>query len=186
MRRRPASHDFSRDQSGVAAVELAITLPFLLLLFFGLINVADYMSRKSRLATATALVGDLVARNDAVVSRRDIEDYFTAAGLLLGAAPGSGVTIDVRALRKTGGVLADTPQWSRSWGGGACAPSGLKPLQDATGDGHDIIVAVSCMTYEPPVASFLGTDILGFASSTLRQQMAMAPHRSATLSCNDC
>jgi hypothetical protein len=174
------------DQSGVAAVETAITVPFLLLLFFGVVNVADYVSSLNRLYKATALVGDLVARNDAVITSADLEDYFIAATLSLGVRSPERFRIEVQALTKSDGVLAAAPRWSRGWGRGECGPAGVPSLADAIPDGRDIILTVACMDYAPPVASFLGNNMLGFAAITMRQQVAMIPHQSATLSCNDC
>lgn len=184
--RAPVLQRFGRDQSGVAAVEMALTLPFLLLLFFGVVNMADYIASRSRIATATALVADLVARHDAVISRRDIDDYFVAAGLSLGASGSNQVRIEVRALRKSGGELATTPRWSRGWGGSQCPAPDLQSLSGVIENERDIIVTLSCMSYTPPVASFLGGDILGFASTTIIHQMAAVPRESVTLSCNDC
>lgn len=183
---RASLQHFRRDQSGAAAVETALTLPFLLLLFFGIVNVADYIASQRRLATATALVGDLVARNDAVVSRRDIDDYFVAARLTLGTRALENVSIDVRALRKSGGVLAAAPRWSRSWGSGQCPAPDLASLPDVIENERDIILTVACTGYTPPVVSFLGSNILGFASTTLSEEVAAVPRQSATLSCNDC
>ena len=177
---------FGRDQSGVAAVEMALTLPFLLLLFFGVINVADYIASRSRVATATALVADLVARHDADNSRRDIDDYFVAAGLSLGSRDSNQVRIEVQALRKSGGELAAAPRWSRGWGSNQCPAPDLQSLSGVIENERDIIVTIACMTYAPPVASFLGADILGFASTTISQQIAAVPRESITLSCNDC
>ncbi|MFM8747112.1 MAG: TadE/TadG family type IV pilus assembly protein [Aestuariivirga sp.] len=177
---------FPRDQSGAAAVEMALTLPFLLLLFLGVVNVADYLASQRRLATATALVADLVARNDTIVSRQDIDDYFVAAGLLLGPGQAQDMRIDVRALRKSGGVLSATPRWSRGSGSRQCPDPDLASLSDVIENQRDIIVTVACMTYAPPVAAFLGRSILGFASITLSEEVAAVPRQSARLSCNDC
>jgi hypothetical protein len=97
--------------------------------------------------------------------------------------------MEVQALRKSGGELAAAPRWSRGWragGGSQCPAPDLQSLAGVIENGRDIIVTVSCMTYQPPLASFLGSEILGFASTTINQQVATVPRKSPTLSCNDC
>lgn len=182
----------ARDQSGVAAIEAALTFPILILLFFGIVNIADYVANINKIVTASAVVGDLVARNDTTVTGAAIEDYFKAAEMAAWPIPFNTVRLEVRAYRKTGTVINATPQWSkikRATGTGAvtsCAPVVPGNLTNLINSGEDVIVAVACMNYEPPVVQFLGGNILGFASTRISDQMAMRPRISGTIACTGC
>ena len=176
---------FGADQSGVAAIEAAITFPILILLFFGVVNVADYVATLNRIVTASNLTGDLVARNDGTVTSSAIDDYFTAAGLAIRPINAADVRMSVYAFRKNGQTM--TQQWSRSSAGGtaACAID-TSTLSTLVNNGQDVIVSVACTNYAPPVVTFMGANILGFTSITITEQMALRPRISDTIACSGC
>lgn len=177
----------ARDQSGVAAIEAALTFPILILLFFGIVNIADYVANVNKVVTASSVVGDLVTRNDTTVTRASITDYFQAAELAIWPIPINTVRLEVAAYRKTGGTIAATPQWRvMSTGGRDCDSVQTQPLTNLVDNGQDVIVSVACMNYVPPVVEFLGINIIGFRSINIREQMAMRPRKSNTIVCTGC
>ena len=70
---------FRRDRRGVAAVEFALILPFLLLLYLGTIEVSSLYTADRRVTTIAGTVGDLVARTNGALSTAVLTDYFAAA-----------------------------------------------------------------------------------------------------------
>jgi Flp pilus assembly protein TadG len=177
----------ARDQSGVAAIEAALTFPMLILLFLGIVNVADYANNLNKVVTASALVGDLVSRNDTTVTSAAITDYFEAAELAIWPIDIDNVRLQVAAYRKTSGTINSKPQWTVSSNGGeACDTVDTTQLTDLVDNGQDVIVSVACTEYVPPVVSFMWGNILGFSSITIREQMAMRPRISSTIGCTGC
>ena len=185
MRRGALIRCFGANQSGVAAIEAAITFPILILLFFGVVNVADYVATLNRIVTASNLLGNLVQRNDTTVTSSSIDEYFTGAGLAIRPINAADVRMSVYAFRKNGQTM--TQQWSRSSAGGTAAcdidTSTLSTLVD---NGQDVVLAVACTSYAPPVVTFMGANILGFASITITEQMIAKPTISGTIACTGC
>jgi Flp pilus assembly protein TadG len=184
MRRNSAVRRFGADQSGVAAIEAAITFPILILLFFGVVNVADYVATLNRIVTASNLTGDLVARNDGTVTSSAIDDYFTGAGLAIRPLDPDNVRMSVSAYRKSGEVM--TEQWTHSSAGGDECNVDTSALSSLVSEGQDVIVSVACTNYAPPVVTFMGANILGFTSITITEQMALRPRISDTIACSGC
>lgn len=57
---------FVRDQRGVAALEMAIALPFLLTMFLGVIEIANFVLASERADKMAYSIADLVTQNKAV------------------------------------------------------------------------------------------------------------------------
>lgn len=72
-----------RDTRGVAAVEFALILPLLLLLYLGSIEAAQLYVTDGRVATIAGTVADLVARSKTGVKGTDLQNYFAAASNVL-------------------------------------------------------------------------------------------------------
>ena len=55
---------FRKDQSGVAALEIAFIMPFLLFLYFGLVDLTAMISLNRKVTYSASVVADLVTQND--------------------------------------------------------------------------------------------------------------------------
>lgn len=69
---------FRRDRSGVAAVEFAIILPSLLLLYVGTVEVGQGLTVARKLNNAAVVTADLMAQSESL-STDDMKDIFAAA-----------------------------------------------------------------------------------------------------------
>jgi Flp pilus assembly protein TadG len=84
-----------RESRGVAALELALTLPVLVLLMMGMVEIFFYMGASLRVEAATQLAADLITRQKKVntgtgpTSSTSMSDIFAAALLLLSPLPTS-------------------------------------------------------------------------------------------------
>lgn len=176
---------FRHDSRGVAAIEMAFILPFLVILFFGLIDLTQLISLNRKVTYAASVVGDLVTQNDTTVAGADFSDYFNAAKLVMKPTPITGVRIEVYQFRNVGGTV--TNQWNKkSTGGAACGIPSTAGLSSLMTDGNDVVVAEVCTTYTPFMATFLGSMILGATSFTMSEEIALRPRQSATLNCTGC
>ena len=123
---------FRRDSRGIAAIEVAFIMPFLLFLYFGLVDLTAMISLNRKVTYAASVVADLVTQNDSTVNSSDIDDYFNAAELVMKPTPIDNVRVEVYQYRSVSGTI--TNQWSRkSPDGGDCAP----PRYEWHGQPHD-------------------------------------------------
>jgi Flp pilus assembly protein TadG len=176
---------FRKDVRGVAAIEMAFIMPFLLFLYFGLIDLTAMISFNRKITYSASVVADLVTQNSTTVTASAMNDYFDAVELVMSPTSLDEVRIDIYQYRNISGTI--TNQWKKSsTGGTACAAPNTTGMSDLMTDSNDLIVTVVCMNYSPYVASFLGKAILGATSFTLSEQIALRPRQSTTLACTGC
>ena len=176
---------FTRDNRGIAAIEMAFIMPLLLLLYFGLFDLTALITLNRKISYSASVVADLVSQNKTTVTAADITDYINAAELVMSPTPIANVRVDVYGYYINGGAV--TQRWSEnSTGGSACSAPSTASLDELMTDGNDVVVAVACTLYTPYVATFLGENLLGATSFTLRQEIALRPRMTATLNCTTC
>jgi Flp pilus assembly protein TadG len=185
MDMRSRLNQFRRDTRGVAAIEMAFIMPFLLFLYFGLIDLTAMISLNRKITYSASVVADLVTQNATTVTATKITDYFNAAKMVLDPVDISDVRIEVYQFRKVSNAI--TNQWSKkSTGGTACGTPSTTGMSDLMTDGNDVIVTVVCTTYSPYMATFLGKAVLGATSFNMSEQIALRPRSSTTLACTGC
>ena len=164
---------------------MAFIMPFLLFLYFGLIDLTAMISFNRKITYSASVVADLVTQNSTTVTASAMNDYFDAVELVMSPTSLDDVRIDIYQYRNISGTI--TNQWKKSsTGGTACAAPNTTGMSDLMTDSNDLIVTVVCMNYSPYVASFLGKAILGATSFTLSEQIALRPRQSTTLACTGC
>lgn len=80
MRCRAAS--IRRDDSGVAAIEFAMIVPILLLMLFGITDVANYFAVDRKVSQVAQMASDLTSRYTSV-QESDVANFFTIAGAMV-------------------------------------------------------------------------------------------------------
>ncbi|MFO1034056.1 MAG: TadE/TadG family type IV pilus assembly protein [Hyphomicrobiales bacterium] len=174
---------FLRAENGMAAIETALILPFLILLYFGMIDLTSLISFNRKITYSAGVVADLVAQNKTSVLKSTINDYYKAVDLVMAPTPTGNYRTNLYGYRKVGGAI--TKIWQTSNGSGpSCSTvptaSSMAPLMTA---GNDIIVAITCMDYTPYVATFLGERVIGGTSFNVEQQIMVRPRSTTTLTC---
>ncbi len=184
--RKFTSHirSFALADRGVAALEFAFVLPFLLTLFFGLVDLTGLISLNRKITQSASVVADLVSQNRNVILKSQIDDYYFAVSQIMAPTPLANVHVDVTGYRAASGGGASVI-WSAAGGGGtACAapPSGasLAALMTA---GNDLIVARVCTNYVPYIATFLGKKIIGQTSFLVSETITQRPRSTGQLMC---
>ena len=108
---------FRGDRYGVSAVEFAMLLPVMMLLFFGSIEVSDALTAKRKVTHVTSTLSDLITQSK-TVSTAEMNDILAAAAAIMTPYPQSklkikltGVTIDDNSKAKVawGAAYNDTP-----------------------------------------------------------------------------
>jgi hypothetical protein len=176
---------YCKAEKGVAAIEFAFILPFLLFLYFGLLDLTGLVSANRKMTSTASVVADLTGQNRTTITEAEITDFMLVSEMINNPAPGSGVRVRVTGFRNSGG--AATQIWTTNNGEGpACNAPDTSGLVDLMSANNDIIIAQACMTYEPAVASFLGKAILGATEFNVQQDIMVRPRSTAQLTCSDC
>ncbi len=96
LRRRVAR--FGRARTGVAAVEFAMVLPLLLLLYFGTTDLAGYISNFRKVTLSARAVADLIAREGGDVSASQFATIVKAGRAVLAPFDGASARIAAKAI----------------------------------------------------------------------------------------
>jgi Flp pilus assembly protein TadG len=160
---RRARRRVTADEGGIAAVEFAMVLPILLVLWIGGVEVTSALSIDRRLNNFGASIGDLVSRSEAV-SYSQLEDIFDLAHAALFPYDHAAVKMRVTAVT----ILANGDTmvaWSRARNMTAYStdtnvndwvPESLRAPAAAD---SQIIMAEVFYTYRPAVGYVVTSDI---------------------------
>jgi Flp pilus assembly protein TadG len=169
-----ARHRFTGDTSGVSAVEFALLVPLILLIFFAMVEVSQGLNANRKLTLTVRALSDLVAQATSVTST-DVTNVFAAASLIM--QPFSTVNLKSRIsainIDASGVTKVD---WSRGSGMSARAkgdvvtiPAGLRI------GGTQLIWSEAEYVFTPPVGYFLTGPI------TMKDQFFARPRQSNTV-----
>ena len=171
---------FLRDHRGVAAIEMAIIAPLLIVLYFGTVDLANWYMAHRRLVTAGSTMADLTTQNTSTITGTDMQKYWGATGLAIALAPTDGIKVTVRDFRISGATAKQQWQFSQ---GGTCGLSRTDPellairTNDMT-DANDIVIVEVCTALPPIALQFIGIDTLD-----IHYTIAFRPRLSKTLDC---
>jgi Flp pilus assembly protein TadG len=174
---------FTLAESGLAAIEFAFILPFMLMLYFGLMDLTGLIGFNRKITSVANTMADLTAQNRTSVLKSDINDYLNAASLIMNPTPVNQVTVNVYGYRMVAGT--PTQQWKSSNGSGpGCntspPTSSMAPLMAA---GNDLVVSMACYRFTPYVATFMGDKLLGSTTLKVEQTIMVRPRSTAKLDC---
>ncbi len=147
---------FVEARSGLAALEFALILPAMLVIYIGGVEVNDAVSIRRKVNHATSTFGDLAAQSSATVSATDLADYFKAASAILGPYDTTlfksaviGVALDSNAKA--------TVAWAQAYNGAACPAKGSAvtlPAKLATANTF-LVMVNSSYVYTPKIGYVL-------------------------------
>ncbi len=172
------------DEQGAAAIEMAIILPFLLILLLGSVEMFLMSMASRKAARVTNTVGDLVAQAPGKLTKTAIAKYYKAAQYILGKLPKEnlGLTIYVYGKNSKGKLHL---RWKHHLGNASCQskPPKLNASHKAAmQDGNDLVFTFGCYRY--PVQ--IGKMVFGNHTFTLNSQVVLRPRQQLTLACKDC
>ncbi len=116
---------FRRNEGGAAAVEFALILPFLLLLYMGSIEASALFTVDRRVEVIASTNADLLARwnpNLGAIPSSTVRDYFRAAEGIITPYTTTGLKQVVSFLNVAADGTARVA-WSCGWNGGARLPN---------------------------------------------------------------
>lgn len=159
VRRRRGLRSFLRDRRATAAVEFALTLPFLVTLLFTGVDITQAVSARRKAVSAAGTISDLVSQMKQV-SATDVSNAFTVAGAIMAPfkasdlqAIVSNVTIDNSGTVKVAWSRASNTT-ARTVGSAMTLPAGLKVANTA------LVVSEVTYRYKPLVGYSAIGDIV--------------------------
>lgn len=102
---------FRRDCRGVAAVEFAVLVPVMLVLFFGTIELSNAVAVDRKVTLTARTLSDLVSQGTSV-STTDIGNFFTAGNAIMTPYPTAPMTMRISAVNIDNNGIA-TIAWSK-------------------------------------------------------------------------
>ena len=163
---------FGKRTEGVAAVEFALIMPILIVLFLGSVELTNGLTANRKASQVASTVGDLVAqyRN---MDCNTLNDIFTASSAIMSPFDNSGLVISVAGVQYDDGGAA-TVEWSRTNGGATAnglvndVPAALQ-LPDTY-----LVVAKTEYNYQALFTKF-STDQFGTATFPLSDVFFLRP-----------
>ena len=144
---------FRDDVAGVAAVEFALILPVMLLLYVGTVEGGALISMDRRVQTIAGAVGDLVSRSNVNLAACDLKDYFQAAAGIMAPYTSDPVQQVVSSVKVSADGTTATIDWSQPSGGGTARKKGdpyplPQAMRNISRDAY-VIVSEASYSYTP-------------------------------------
>jgi Flp pilus assembly protein TadG len=143
---------------GTAAVEFAVIAPVMITMFFGVTEISDAYTAKTKLTAVASTAGDLVAQEKNICDS-DMDDVFAAVSQVMSPYPINTLNVVVSSLIDNGNNQVKVA-WSDAHNGSprsvntiVTIPSGLV----TSGSGESVIMAEVTYTYTPPSGHVLST-----------------------------
>ncbi|SDH69179.1 TadE/TadG family type IV pilus assembly protein [Roseospirillum parvum] len=134
------------DRRGMAAVEFAMIVPIMVVLFAGVVEITNFVMLDKKMIAATQSAADLVAQADELTSA-ELSDILTAARLVMAPFPGDNVALGVASVRfdDDGDAYED---WSDGINGGD-VPASASLAAGMGAANESVIIARMTYAYTP-------------------------------------
>jgi Flp pilus assembly protein TadG len=173
-------HRLTRDAGGAAAVEFALIVPLLALIYFGVVEVTQAAMTEQRVAHTASAIGDLVAQSSTITSA-EVTDVFTVGQAIMNPYPTGGLQMRISSLTAdaNGNV---TVAWSQ--GSGMTA---LSKGSTVSGLPSNVIKAGESVIEGD--AKYVYTSVFGVVLPqpiTFNETYYLRPRLSTQVTCADC
>lgn len=178
---------FARGERGATAVEFALVLPVVVLLLLGCFEVPRFVLTVQKISRASAGVADLVAQADEPITKNQIDDIFTAGGIMMepydviangriyvssiNNPSGNGVTLTWQ--RHNGGTVSTASKLGAQGGN----PSGNLPFALIPGSDEEVLAAEVYFTYTPVFGTLIyqGSELYRVTYTRPRNKNLLTP-----------
>jgi Flp pilus assembly protein TadG len=169
---------FRRTREGTAAVEFALILPVMIVLFFGVVEVSMALSCRSDVINVASTTADLTAQAS-TMSSADVTNVFNAASAILYPYNASAAKITVTSIAydpDTASMTAGKVAWSCASSGSGYSKGTTISLPDGLmTDNGSVIMAEVTYDYTSPTTLTMGT------SMTMQNTFYAKPRRVAQI-----
>jgi len=161
-----------QDRSGIAAVEFAMCLPFLVLLYLGGYQLSDAISAYRKVTLATRTVADLTSQYSSA-SLNDLDSILGASAQVLAPYNIAASKITVSQVKIDANRNA-TVDWSRGKNVNGLTPGTTFTLPDTIKQANTYVIVASIDYTYTPVA---GASLIG--TIPMHDQIIMGPRASS-------
>jgi Flp pilus assembly protein TadG len=174
-----AGRRFAGECRGMAAIEMAFVFPFMVIIYFGLVDITNILTASRRVTLATSTLADLVTQAPGTVSKADLNGFYNAVEPIMDPFPADSVKIDIIDFRVNNSSVVQ--QWSDSQNGSCGDEPSTEGLEELMTDGNDLVMARVCVDY----VAITG-KVFGAGPFTLHEEMVLRPRQALQLDCSDC
>lgn len=138
---------FGADQRGLAAIEFALTLPVLILLYFGSVEIVSAYNAQRRVAHIAAAISDITAQGR-TISTAELTDLFKVGQVMMSPFPAGGLKQRIVSLSAdSGGTVTQAWTANSNYAGGSAitVPAGYLSANQS------VIVAEVVYDYTSPL-----------------------------------
>lgn len=179
---------FTKDEQGIAAVEFALVVPLLIIIFFGSVELSNAVTVDRKVSQVALTMADLVAQSKDRVTPNEMNEYFNLSDTMV--APFSAADMEIVVSSITADENGDLEvDWSHAnsngtkWSKGAVPPVTIPP-EVATPNSSVVVTEVK---YEfKPLFGAIFNDITGASSINLESIYFLQPRQLDTVPCNGC
>lgn len=175
--------NFLRETRGVAAIEVALVMPVMFFLYFGLFDITTLVGVNRKVTYAASVVVDLIAQHKTSVLQSDIANYYNASDMVMSPIDLAAVRVEVYGYRISGTTISQVWKTNNAHGsscGAAPSTGAMAPLMVSE---NDLVVTRVCTTYTPVITTFLGRTILPDPSIVVSETITERPRSSLLLTC---
>jgi Flp pilus assembly protein TadG len=170
---------FRGRNEGIAAVEFALIVPFLLVLFVGVSQIGQAVAVKRKVIITTHTITDLITQYTSL-SSSNVDTMLAASSQVLAPYPSSNLTLTVSEI-STDAYGNATVTWSRSLNGTPLVAGQVWILPSV------IVQPNTSYIYGQAVYNYI--PIMGYTlikSLPLTDQLYMSPRLSGSITCSGC
>jgi Flp pilus assembly protein TadG len=162
---------FKRDERGIAATEIALLLPLMVSLYFGVVQLSQAISAKSNVTLTARTISDLVSRVT-TINNADMTNALNASAAVMAPFPVTNlkVTVSSVTIDSTGKA---TIAWSDTLNGSARAVGSVVTLPAALNVASTSLIWAEVQYAYTPTIGYVITGTL-----QLKDQMYMGPRVS--------
>ena len=162
---------FNRDERGIAATEIALLLPLMVSLYFGVVQLSQAISAKSNVTLTARTISDLVSRVT-TINNADMTNALNASAAVMAPFPVTNLKVTVSSVVIDANGKA-TIAWSDTLNGSARAVGSVVTLPAALDVASTSLIWAEVQYAYTPVIGYVITGTL-----TLKEQMYMGPRVS--------
>lgn len=175
---------FRAAQSAVAAVEFALVVPFLLILYMGTIEISDLIAVDRRVNVISGTMGDLVARTNGTVTSSTLTDYFKASEGIIVPYSKTALKQVVSVVSVNAGGTQATVTWSKGYNGGTAKTTGSTYTLPAAmldiAKSSWVVVSETSYSYKPLLGQVVTTAV------NLNRVSYYMPRYGTAITCSGC
>ncbi len=185
LRMRRSARDLSRDASGVAAIEFAMIVPIMLVLFFGTVEYSRAVAVDRKVTLVARALSDLVSQNTSVTTNQ-LSNIFNAGIGILSPYSAAPVNARITELYVDANLVVKTI-WSAT--SGAAPPSGTVTVPTALKIAGTYLIYSEVSYKYAPIVEFVmpkvGINLNDFTFTRPRQSLCVfnPPPSSSSAGC---